>query len=66
MPFMNGLELSSIVRTKLPDVKIIIFSGHGEFEYARTAMHMGVEEYCLKPVSASEIIKLLHEVSRED
>ena len=63
MPFMNGLELSSIVRTKLPDVKIIILSGHGEFEYARTAMRMGVEEYCLKPVSAAEIIKLLHEVS---
>lgn len=63
MPFMNGLELSDIVRKQYPDMKIIILSGHGEFEYARTALHMGVEEYCLKPVSASDIIRLLKEVS---
>lgn len=63
MPFMNGLELSDIVRKQYPDMKIIILSGHGEFEYARTALHMGVEEYCLKPVSASDIIQLLKKVS---
>jgi two-component system response regulator YesN len=63
MPFMNGLELSAIVRKRLPEVKIIILSGHEEFEYARTALRMGIEDYCLKPVSASDIIKLLHDVS---
>ncbi|MDQ0920550.1 response regulator [Paenibacillus sp. V4I5] len=63
MPFMNGLELSSIVRKKMPDVKIIILTGHGEFEYARSALRMGVEEYCLKPLSAAEIITMLQVVS---
>ncbi|WP_284645108.1 response regulator [Paenibacillus silviterrae] len=63
MPFMNGLELCSIVRKSHPDMKIIILSGHGEFEYARTAMRMGVEEYCLKPFSSAEVIKTLHDVS---
>jgi two-component system, response regulator YesN len=60
MPFMDGLELTAIVRKQMPDIKIIILSGHGEFEYARTALRMGVEEYCLKPVSASDIIRMLH------
>ncbi|PWW00903.1 two-component system response regulator YesN [Paenibacillus cellulosilyticus] len=63
MPFMNGLELSRIVRDKYPEMKIIILSGHDEFEYAREALRLGVEDYCLKPVSAADIIKLLHEVS---
>ncbi|MHA7964852.1 response regulator [Paenibacillus sp. CAU 1782] len=63
MPFMDGLELSGIVRKQMPHVKIVILSGHGEFEYARTALHLGVEEYCLKPVSAASMLELLHRVS---
>lgn len=63
MPFMNGLELSRIVRDKYPEMKIIILSGHDEFQYAREALRLGVEDYCLKPVSAADIVKLLQEVS---
>lgn len=59
MPFMDGLELSAIVRKMQPDIKIIILSGHDEFEYARQAIRIGVQEYCLKPVSAGDIIRLL-------
>ncbi len=63
MPFMNGLELCSVVRERYPETKIIILSGHDEFEYARSALRIGVEEYCLKPVSASDIVELLREMS---
>ena len=63
MPFMNGLELSSIVRQQMPDIKIIILSGHDEFHYAQSALRLGVEDYCLKPVSSSDLIQLLQGVS---
>ena len=33
MPFMDGLELSHLVRKALPRTKIIILSGYDEFEY---------------------------------
>lgn len=62
MPFMNGLELSAIVRKMQPAIKIIILSGHDEFEYARQAIRIGVEEYCLKPFSAADIIRMLRVV----
>ncbi|GIO16123.1 DNA-binding response regulator [Cohnella xylanilytica] len=62
MPFLDGLELSAIVRKRMPDVKIVILSGHDEFEYARSALRLGVEEYCLKPVSAAELVALLRSV----
>jgi len=62
MPFMNGLELSSVVRKRWPDTKIIILSGHDEFSYARSAIQIGVEEYCLKPVRSLDLIRLLHAV----
>ncbi|OLS33530.1 response regulator [Bacillus sp. MRMR6] len=63
MPFMDGLELSQILRKKMPNIKIIILSGHDEFEYAREAIRIQVTEYCLKPVSSLDLLKILIKVS---
>ncbi|WP_166246280.1 response regulator [Paenibacillus turpanensis] len=63
MPFMDGLELCAILQKRMPQAKVIILSGHGEFEYAKAALQLGVVDYCLKPVSASDIVRLLHNVS---
>ncbi|NOV00574.1 response regulator [Paenibacillus planticolens] len=63
MPFMNGLELSSIVRERFPDIKIIFISGHGDFEYARTALRLGIEEFCVKPFGSVDLLEILHRVS---
>lgn len=63
MPFLDGLELCTIIRQRMPGIKIIILSGHDEFEYARAAMRLGITEYCLKPVSSAELVAILHQVS---
>lgn len=63
MPFMDGLELSRIVKEKLPDTKIIILSGHDDFGYAKEAIKIGVTEYLLKPVSAAVLLEHLQEVA---
>ena len=55
MPFMDGLQLSKIVRERMPWVKIVILSGHDEFEYAQKAIGLGVTDYLLKPVDAAEL-----------
>jgi two-component system response regulator YesN len=64
MPFMDGLALSRIVRKTLPWIKIIILSGHDEFEYAREAISIGVEEYLLKPVSSRDMLQTLDKIAR--
>ena len=63
MPFMDGLELSRIVKEKLPDTKIIILSGYDDFGYAKEAIKIGVTEYLLKPVSAAVLLEHLQEVA---
>ena len=65
MPFMDGLELSKIIRKNMPRVKIVILSGHDEFEYAREALRIQISEYCLKPVSSSDLLEILQKVSLE-
>src|SRR4051812_41758793 len=42
MPLMNGLELSKLARKTQHDLKIVICSGYDEFEYARSAIRLGV------------------------
>ncbi len=59
MPFMDGLELSRIVRRRLPQTRIVILSGHDEFRYAQEAIQLGVTDYLLKPVSAQELLDAL-------
>ena len=62
MPFMDGLSLSRIVHQEFPDMKIIIISGHNDFEYARQAITVGVEQYLLKPVTRVNLQKVLTEL----
>ena len=55
MPFMDGLQLTKIVRERMPWVKIVILSGHDEFEYAQEAIKLGVTDYLLKPVTVKKL-----------
>ena len=63
MPFMDGMELCRILRSRMPWIGIIILSGFDEFEYARQAMQLGVREYLLKPINAEELRLALDRVS---
>ena len=65
MPFMDGLSLSRIVREELPRTKIIIISGYDDFEYAREAISIGVDQYLLKPVTRMNLRKVLQELKEK-
>lgn len=62
MPFMDGLELASIIKKELPDTKIIILSGYNEFDYAKKAISIGVTDYQLKPVSSEKLLETIKRV----
>jgi len=65
MPFMDGLELSELIKEKYPHTKIIILTGFDEFEYAQKSVKLDVLEYILKPISADELSKLLEKLRSE-
>ncbi|MBC8061097.1 MAG: response regulator [Clostridiaceae bacterium] len=59
MPFMDGLQLSEVLKKRFPNIKIIILTGFDEFEYAHRAVNLNVIEYALKPVSSKDLIEIL-------
>jgi two-component system response regulator YesN len=65
MPFMDGLELCRIVRERMPWIKVVILSGHDEFEYAQKAINLGVTEYLLKPVTAHDLHQVLQRIAAQ-
>src|ERR1700723_4345232 len=59
MPLLSGPELVRIVRSPgvfpMPDVPIIMLTGHGERWRVVEAVRLGVNEYLTKPVSAKSL-----------
>src|SRR5690625_3611429 len=64
MPEMDGLELSEHLSKNFPNTKIIMLSGYDEFEYARQAVRLGVEDYLLKPVDIDELVGLVEKIKQ--
>jgi two-component system response regulator YesN len=62
MPAMDGLELSGQIKQYDPNIKVIIVSGYGDFEYARKAIEYDVKAYLLKPVIPEELLEQLRYV----
>lgn len=65
MPFMDGIELSRMIKEEYSEIKIIILSGHEEFEYAKAAIQIGVEEYLLKPINGDELLQVVNRVAQK-
>lgn len=65
MPFLNGIELSSIIREKYPNIKIVFLTGFNEFKYAQKAIELDVIEYILKPVSAESMADILAKIKNK-
>jgi two-component system, response regulator YesN len=65
MPFMDGLELSRIIKEKYPTTRIIVMTGFDEFEYAHKAIKLNVSEYLLRPISAQELTDILIKVKAQ-
>lgn len=62
MPFMDGLQLIEEAVKLDSELKIVIFSGYGEFEYARRALALRVVDYMLKPVEPELFEKLMKKI----
>ncbi|WP_410771378.1 response regulator [Fontibacillus sp. BL9] len=69
MPYINGIEFSGKVLEKYPDIKIVVVTGHDEFEYAQQSIKIGIFDFILKPIHASDLLqvtdKLKHKIDEE-
>lgn len=55
MPGMDGLQMIAAIKVENPDAMIAILTGYRDFDYAQTAIRLGVCRFLLKPSNLSEI-----------
>ncbi|WP_277674264.1 response regulator transcription factor [Piscibacillus halophilus] len=54
MPFIDGIELATKVREFYPEIEIIFFSGHDDFDFIKKALSLKADNYILKPIKPTE------------
>lgn len=69
MPHMDGLELAEHISALDENVHVIMITGYREFEYARRAVKLGVEDFLLKPIDMNELkeitLKIKEKIKKE-
>lgn len=55
MPKLGGLSLIEKIKKRDDRTRVLILSGYDEFEYARTAIRLGVDNYILKPIDEEQL-----------
>ena len=65
MPGMNGLQLLEKVKASMPQVDVIVVTGHEDMNSAVSAMKAGAFDYIVKPVNLKEVDALVERCVRE-
>ncbi|AWB45579.1 two-component system response regulator [Paenibacillus sp. CAA11] len=64
MPSIDGIEFSTRVLQMYPDIKVVVVTGHDEFEYAHKSIKIGIADFILKPIHASELLRVTEKLKR--
>jgi two-component system response regulator YesN len=62
MPFFDGIELSREIKKAYSNIIVIILTAYDSFEYAKSAIKIGVNDFILKPINRSELKETLHRI----
>lgn len=61
MPIIDGIELIREIKKYDPasETRFLILSSYDDFSYAKSAIHLGVSDYLLKPELAADSLELI-------
>ncbi len=65
MPECDGLPMIRRIQEAGVPAKYIVLSGYAEFEYAKTAITLGVKEFITKPVEEEDLHRVITQVCQE-
>lgn len=65
MSRMSGLEMIAQLHEIHPEVKVVILSGHSDFNYAQQAIRYQVVHYLVKPVDEDELMDVFKGIKEQ-
>lgn len=64
LPGQSGIEGIPVLKSKFPDTKIIILTGHNDQELIMNSIKMGAVGYALKSAQLSTLVDIIRQVSK--
>ncbi|MGG4483413.1 response regulator transcription factor [Paenibacillus illinoisensis] len=64
MPIMNGIDLARKIHELYDSIQVMFLTGHDEFHYVKSALHVGAVGYLLKPLDLNEIESVISKVKQ--
>ena len=62
MEDMDGIEILKILKKIVPDLPVIMLTGHGSEEAAREGIQLGASDYLTKPCDLEELIVKIQDI----
>jgi two-component system response regulator YesN len=62
MPGINGIEATKAIKQFAPGCKIVLLTAFDYFDYAREAIHIGVEDFIIKPAANEQVIGIVNKI----
>jgi DNA-binding NarL/FixJ family response regulator len=63
MPGLSGVELTRKIREKMPDLKVLALSMHGDEGHVREMLDAGISGYILKNTGKAELLEALNRIA---
>jgi DNA-binding NarL/FixJ family response regulator len=63
LPDINGLELTRVLRSQYPSLKVLVLSMYDNYEYVSESLRSGASGYVLKNAPSREIIAAIEAIS---
>ncbi len=57
MPGINGIETLKQLKIILPNMPVILLTGHGSTKSGMEGMHLGAFDYLMKPLDINDLIE---------
>jgi two-component system response regulator HydG len=62
MPGMDGVELMTKLKDRLPELGVIVMTAFGSVQSAVDAIHLGADDYITKPLEVAHLLDVLERV----
>ncbi|MFV0420725.1 response regulator [Oleidesulfovibrio sp.] len=62
MAGISGLEVLNVLKRMVPDVPVIMISGHADQETVNFCLAHGASQYLPKPCNADEIVSIINRI----
>ena len=67
MEEMDGIEVLRVLKQMLPDLQVIMLTGHGSERAARDGLALGAFDYLLKPIDLEKLLeRILAAIGRSE